>query len=314
MNLVHRTSVSGERTPDRGSLRTRTVDPPPVATASPTRGMRTAAQVRESARRDARHRRVLVYLLRLALLAFMLSIWQLSAKYHWFNPIFTSKPTDIARALGRGLTGYIPGQLGVTLYETLVGFGLGAVAGFTLGCLLYQISLLDAVLQPFLTAFNSLPRIALAPLFVLWFGLGSSSRIVLVFSLVVFIVIMNTYAGLRQGDRDYLLLAKQLGARGSRRFRMFILPAAVPTVFAGLQLGLIYAFLGDVAGEMLSGSGGLGADLATSLATFRTDEFMADLFVLVIVTVGFSTLMKLLERHILAWQRIELRGMGGGTS
>lgn len=290
-------------------------DVPSPRVEAPGRGRTPSVEeVRATAKRRRRQHLALVWVLRLALLAVILVGWQMSARYQWVNPTFTSKPTSIWDALIRDVTGDIPEALKVTLYETLAGFALASIAGFLLGCLLYEVRLADAVLQPFLTAFNSLPRIALAPLFVLWFGLGSSSRIALVFSLVVFIMIANTYAGLRQGDRDYLMLAKQLGARGLRRFGMFVLPAAVPTIFAGLQLGLIYAFLGAVAGEMLGGSGGVGAELSTSLATFRTDDFMAELIILVLVTVVFSAAMRAVERRLLRWQRFELRGVGGTGS
>lgn len=289
----------------------------PNAPRPPDDDLRSVEIAREFIRdkkRRQRNRRITVLCLQLLLVIVILGGWELSARNAWMNPVFTSKPSDVWTALFAEIDGNMLPALGVTLYETLVGFAIASAVGFIVGCLMYEFNIFDRVIQPFLTAVNSMPRIALAPLFILWFGLGSTSRVVLVISLVIFIVINSTHAGLRQGDRDYLTLAQQLGAKGPRRFFMFVLPAAVPTLFSGLQLGLVYAFLGAVAGEMIGGSGGLGAELSTSLATFRTSAFMADLLVLVIVTVAFSALMKLIERRLLRWQVHELRGFGPSGS
>lgn len=304
----------GSRSAPPRAPRSQVPAPAEAASADSRRGPRaTAGELLASRRRGRRRDAVLVAVLRALLLVVITGGWELAARMEWVDPVFTSRPTQIFHAFLTTLSGDLIPALRVTLFETLVGFAMASLVGFLLGCALYQFRVFDRVVQPFLTAFNSLPRIALAPLFVLWFGLGAASRIALVFSLVVFIVISNTYAGLHQGDRDYLMLGRQLGARGLTKFRFFVLPAAVPTLFAGLQLGLVYAFLGAVAGEMLSGSGGVGASLSTALASFHTDVFMANLVALVVVTVAFGALMKLVERRLLRWQRHELRGVGGGV-
>jgi NitT/TauT family transport system permease protein len=112
-----------------------------------------------------------------------------------------------------------------------------------------------------------------------------------------------------RANRDHLLLARTLGASRRQLFAKFILPSAVPTIFAGLQLGLTYSFLTAVVGEMLSGATGLGAKLAVTLATYRTDDFFAALFLLALVATALSNAMRLVERRLLRWRQYELSGL-----
>lgn len=223
-------------------------------------------------------------LLQLAALAVLFGSWQLAASTRVLNPAFVSEPSRFFPAFWRGVTrGDLMGLMGTTLYETVAGFVAASVLGLLAGYVLAESRLADTVTRPFMTGFNSLPRIALAPLFVLWFGLGSTSRIVLIVSLGFFIVAFNTYAGLQSVQRDHLLLARVLGAKRWERFRIFVLPSAAPAVFAGLQLALTYAFLGAVVGEMLTGNQGLGGYLALEMGTFNTTGFFGGLVLLVLV-------------------------------
>jgi NitT/TauT family transport system permease protein len=239
-----------------------------------------------------------------------LGSWELAGRF-WLNPTFVSYPSQIAVALYHGLlNGEYWGPLGGTLYETFAGFVAASVLGILAAALLYEFTFLYDALRPFITALNSVPRIALAPLFVLWFGLGSMSRIVLVFSLAFFIVLSGTYAGMASADRDSLLLARLLGASRAEVFRKFTFPAAVPGIFAGLQLALIYSFLGAVVGEMLGGTQGLGAQLQEAESLFETPDFFAQLTVLVVVTLIIAALIRLVERRLLRWRLIELRMVG----
>ncbi|KXF50002.1 hypothetical protein AXA44_22015 [Rhodococcus sp. SC4] len=262
------------------------------------------------ARRRPHERRGVVWPLQVGVLTLIVVAWEFIVNAGVMQELYVSKPSAIVDAFRDGmLSGALLTDLKVTLYETLVGFALATVAGIVVGLILYQVPLLNAVFRPFFTAFNNLPRLALAPLFVLWFGLGSASKIVLVLSLCFFIVMFNTYAGLQNANRDHLLLAKTLGAKRMTLFRKFVLPSAVPTIFAGLQLALTYAFLSAVVGEMLSGSTGLGASMQLSLTSYRTADFFAALILLVIVATTFSGIMRIIERKQLHWKSYEMRGL-----
>lgn len=257
-------------------------------------------------------RRVLV--LRLLGVALILGSWEAAVQLGLLKPLFTSQPSTFLPALWDHLLegSLLRRDLPQTLYETFAGFAIGSGLGMALALLLHEFPILDAVVQPFLTAFNSMPRIALAPLFVLWFGLGPESKIVLVISLVFFIVIINTLAGLKASDRDHLLLARTLGVGRWQRFSKFVFPAATPAIFAGLQLGLVYALLGAITGEILGGHGGVGARMAVAINTFSTGDFFADLLFLMLFSTALAALVSSLERWLLRWRYIEMRGIEHG--
>lgn len=287
-----------------------------TTTATPATGRVGAKPLGLGALRGGRSRRKGVSLrnrlLQLAALIVLFGSWQLLAATKVLDPAFVSKPSDFLPSFWHGLTdGSLLKLMGTTLYETFVGFAAAAALGLLAGYLLAEFKVVDIVARPFMTGFNSLPRIALAPLFVLWFGLGSLSRIVLIISLSFFIVAFNTYAGLQAVGRDHLLLARVLGARRTERFFKFVLPSALPAIFAGLQLALTYAFLGSVVGEMLSGSQGLGGYLALKMGTFDTTGFFGGIVLLIIVALIVSSAVRVVETSLLKWRAAELRGTGG---
>lgn len=235
--------------------------------------------------------------------------WQACTASGLLNGAFVSEPSKFLPAFYHGVvSGTLLSLMGTTLYETFVGFVIAAVLGLFAGYLMAEFRLLDTVSRPFMTGFNSLPRVALAPLFVLWFGLGSLSRIVLVVSLGFFIVAFSTYAGLQGVSRDHLLLARALGAHRAQRFWKFVFPSAAPTIFSGLQLALTYAFLGAVIGEMLTGNEGIGGYLALELNSFDTTAFFGALVLLTIVATLVSGLVRAVEKRLLRWQAAELYG------
>lgn len=268
-----------------------------------------------SGRRRSRRARasLTVRVIQFALLVALFGSWQLLAATKVLNPAFVSEPSQYFPSFWHGVDGGgLLGLIGTTLYETFVGFALSAILGLAGGYLLAEFKAFDVIIRPFMTGFNSIPRIALAPLFVLWFGLGSLSRIVLIVSLSFFIVAFNTYAGLQGVNRDHLLLSRVLGASRRERFFKFVLPSAAPSIFAGLQLALTYAFLGAVVGEMLTGSDGLGGYLALKMGSFDTTGFFGGLILLVIVALAVSAIVRALENRLLRWRAIELAGTQGG--
>ena len=269
-----------------------------------------AASVRKARRRSARRRQQLLWLTRALCLAVVLLAWQLSASSGVVPEAFTSEPSHIGKDLWDFIT--TTGSwdlLGTTLFETLVGFFLSVLLGLIGGFILYQSRFFADMVRPFISATNALPKIALAPLFVLWFGLGSESRIILVISLDFFIILINTYAGLQNSDRDLLLLGKSLGASRLTLLRKCVLPGAIPTLVAGFQLALTYAFIAAIVGEMLSGNGGLGAEMSLNLASYHTGRFFAELTVLLLAATVAASLMTILERRLLRWRVREVRGL-----
>lgn len=274
----------------------------PIQMLSPREGGSSAGTVRLPRKRG--RRAWLTWLLRLGILVLIVLAWQLSSTQGLVSPVYAGTPSKVWPEFLHGVEGSFWGPTGTTVYEALMGFVLGSAAGILVGCLLIQSARALSVAEPFIVGLNAMPRIALAPLFVIWFGLGSTSRIALGFSLVFFVALVNTLAGVKSADRDHLLLARVLGAKRVRTFKVFILPAAMPAIFAGLQLGLVYSFLAAIVGEMLTGNMGLGGQMAYATNTFEMDRFFAQLFFLVLVTVAMSRLFSLFESKLLAWKAL----------
>jgi NitT/TauT family transport system permease protein len=252
---------------------------------------------------------LLVPLLQLGLLVALAVTWEVLGRARVLPDNYTSRPSEILPALWSGLVSGtdLRSALGVTLYETVLGFVIASVAGFLIGVLFYQVPLLERVWRPFISAANNMPRLALTPLFVLWLGIGTSAHVVLVITMVFFVVLLNTMAGFATSSRDHLVLARVLGASRLKLYSRFLLPSAIPSIFVGLQLGLTYSFMGAVIGEMITGGQGLGAQIVIYSATYSSDKVFADLLLMAIVAALLSGLIKLLEVRLLRWRTYELR-------
>lgn len=254
--------------------------------------------------------RLTVWVGRLCLVLLLCGAWEVTASQRWMNPVFIGRPSGIARAFWPGIRGsLLTDDARATVESTMIGFLLAATTGVIVAVVLSRIRVLEEIFQPLFTAMNSLPRVALAPLFVMWFGVGALSKIALAASLVFFVVLLNTMAGIQGVDRDHLTLARTLGASAAQTFLKFTLPSAIPSIFAGLELGMIYGFLGTVAGEMLAGDRGIGVQLQAYSGLFKTDEFFAALLLLVLITTTISVVLRVVRIRLLWWQTL---GLGEG--
>jgi len=245
-----------------------------------------------------------VRIAQLGVVVVFLLLWQWASVAKLIDPLFIGRPTGIFRYLFHGIfvDGAIIRESLWTIGETLAAFVLGSVAGIGFGLLFVVYPLSERFFDPILAGLNALPRVALAPLFLLWFGLGVGSKIALGFSLTFFIVLSNTVAGARSVDPDWLTLSRTLGASSSTIFFKVVLISAVPTIFSGLKLGLIYALLGVIASEIIAAQHGLGQLLTYLAGTFDTNGVFAVLMFLGFLGVGLTKLMDALERYLLKWR------------
>jgi NitT/TauT family transport system permease protein len=236
-------------------------------------------------------------------LSVFLGAWEIASSQGWLPGAFFGQPSGIARFLITNVNdGKLWSDLGWTLAGTVMAFGLGSFSAIGLGLLFVRYPVLEHFLEPYFGALNVMPRIALAPLFILWFGLGLGSKVAIGFSLTFFIVLSATVAGMRGVSADHVTLCKTLGAKPSQVFFSVTLPGAVPVLFSGLRLGLIYALLGVVGGEIIASEKGLGQSLAYLGATFNINGMMALLLVLALLGVGVVRGMTWLEKRLLHWQ------------
>ena len=221
----------------------------------------------------------------------------------WLDPTFVGQPSGILKFLWNNITsGQLWVDMGWTMAGTLISFAIGSVAAITLGLLFVGFPKFEKFLEPYLNAMNVMPRIALAPLFILWFGLGLGSKIALGCSLTFFIVLSSTVAGIRGVSQDHVTLCKTLGASAVSTFFQVTLPGAVPVIFSGLRLGLIYSLLGVIGAEIIASEKGLGQSLAYLGSTFEVNGVMALLLVLAVIGVSVMKTMTWLEKRLLHWQ------------
>jgi len=233
-----------------------------------------------------------------------LGLWEYAARMGWLNPTFFGTPLGIARFLWANMveSPKLWQELGYTVLGASVSFVLGSIAAILVGLLFVAVPRLERIADPWLTAFNAMPRIALAPLFILWFGLGVASKVAIGVSLCFFIVLSSTVAGIRGLNQDHATLTRALGGSPYQMFTLVTLPGAVPVIFSGLRLGLIYALLGVVAGEIIAAEHGLGQTLSYLSSSFNMDGVLGLLFVLSVLGMSVTWSMTAIERRLLRWQ------------
>jgi len=249
----------------------------------------------------ARHRRVVVA--RLVVVAVFLAIWQAVVSIGWVDAFWISSPVLVAEELWNEISsGALFLDIFFTVSEALIAFVISSVLGIVAGLLLARSPFWDDVLAPLVLALNSLPRIALAPLIILWFGIGITAKVVTAFTLVFFILLVNTLGGAKNVDNDILTIARLMGASKRDILWKVTLPSALPWIFAGLNLGLTYSLLGVIVAEILSSNHGLGSVIQSSAATFNTAGVFAGLITLAVIAWLASVLMRYLEAHLLRWK------------
>jgi NitT/TauT family transport system permease protein len=248
--------------------------------------------------------RMRIVLGRLVLLAAVIALWEALARNNVLPAAFIGQPSVFLPFL---VTKTLDGSflLGIreTLSATLAAFVIGGVAAILTALVLTASPTTKALVDPFIDAMNALPRVALVPLFIVWFGLGMLSKIVSGISLMYFILLYNTLAGAQSVDPDHVQLARSLGLSRRRIFASIVVPTALPSIFAGLRLGLIYTLLGVVTAELIAGGKGLGSLISYYSNTFDANGVFAVLLVLVFLSYVLAGVMTHIERRLTRWQR-----------
>ncbi|MGH3762782.1 ABC transporter permease [Actinophytocola sp.] len=241
--------------------------------------------------------------LRVGVLIMALLLWQFVAGAFDIE-FFVSKPTEIWAQLQDWITsGYLLDNVGITLQATLYGFLLGAATGIVMGFVLGLIPLLGRLLDPFITAIYSLPKLALAPLFVLWFGIDLEMKVVLTAVIVFFLVFWNTYTGVRETDEELMDVLRVMGAKRRDMIRKVVLPGSLTYIYVGLKLAIPYALVGAVVGELIASNRGIGYILMSAAGAFNTAGIMAALVVLMLIATIMNALLNLTEVYVMRWKR-----------
>ena len=249
----------------------------------------------------------------LALFAGVLAFWYVATNPTMLPPIYFDDPYKAAFFFGEPLrvferiwtwfsTGFVYPHLGVTLLETSLAFVIGTGCGLVMGLWLALSPTASALLDPYIKAVNSMPRVILAPIFGVWFGLGIASKVALGVTLVFFIVFFNVYQGVREVSHTVLANARILGASERQLLRHVYVPSAMSWVFASLHNSVGLAFVGAVVGEYLGSSRGVGYLILQAEGTFDINSVFAGILVLTAFALVLDWLVTVAERRLLVWQ------------
>jgi NitT/TauT family transport system permease protein len=242
-----------------------------------------------------------IWLVRVALLVVFLGAWQITSGW-LFSAFFISSPSAVATIFWKWLvSGRLFYHAGITVVEAFSGFVLGGVAGMAVGIGLGRSRTLADILDPFIMIFYSLPKIALAPLFVLWFGIGIDMKIILTATVVFFLVFLNTFTGVRNVSRELIAILRLMGASDRQVLTKVILPSAVAWVFAGLRLSVPYALIGAIVGELIAANHGLGYLLSDASGQFNTAGVFAALLAIVLLAMTLNFIVRILEKLAMPW-------------
>lgn len=228
----------------------------------------------------------------------VVAVWEAIIRFFEIPIYIMPAPSNIALALVN--TGYLDNAL-YTLGEAMLGFLLAALFGIVLGGLIAQFPLAEKTLYPYLIAIQTTPKVAVAPLFIMWFGFGMTSKVIIAATIAFFPILVNVISGLRSTDPARLELMRSLRATRWQIFTMVRLPGALPMIFAGLNIAIIFSILGAIVGEFLGSRKGLGNAIMQMNVNLDTAGVFATLFVLSAIGVCLHVLMSFLQRKALFW-------------
>jgi NitT/TauT family transport system permease protein len=231
------------------------------------------------------------------------ALWELSVRLFVHGDLIVVPPSAIWTTFVRLVrSGELATHLAVSGAEFAYGFALAIAAGIPLGMLMASSRTARALLDPWVAAFNSTPRIALAPLLIVWLGIGIASKVALVFSSAVFPILINTLTGVRVIDAELVEAARAFGARPRDVFAKVLIPASVPFIVAGLRLGVSRGIIGVVVGELLGATAGIGYMLYTAGQTFDTAALFVGVVVIACFGVGSDVALRWLETRLAPWR------------
>ena len=232
-----------------------------------------------------------------------LALWHVLTATRILDPFFFANPVAvIERTWNDFASGAIWPHLWITLIETVLAFVIGAAGGLVFGFWFARRPLVAMVLDPYVKAANALPRVVLAPIFALWFGLGIWSKVALGFTLVFFIVFFNVYQGVREVSPVVLANAKMLGMNERQLLRHVYWPSALTWMFSSLHTSVGFALVGAVVGEYLGSSAGLGYKIQQAESVFDVTGVFAGMVILSIFVIMIDALVTIIENRLLVWR------------
>jgi NitT/TauT family transport system permease protein len=255
------------------------------------------------------------FILRLAFIALLLAGWEWAVFYFKTPAYIVPAPSSIGYAMYNGIAGNLyVGHVGATLGETLLGFALGCALAFVLGTVVALSRTIEYYLYPIIIMFQAMPKVALVPLILVWFGLGLTSKVVSAALVAFFPLMVNTIVGLRSADEDRVNLMRSLSASRWQIFRMLQLPNALPYIFAGLEISMIFALIGAIVAELISSERGLGMLIQSMSFTMDVAGQFSILFILSVLGLILNGIVTLVRRQVLFWDTSRDADVGAQTA
>lgn len=244
-------------------------------------------------------KKAIVIAARVLILALILGIWELCAQLEVIDPFITSSPSRVAITIGdlykNGTLFY---HIGITLTETLIGFAIAVIVGYAAAIALWSSESVRKILEPYIVVINSLPKIALGPLIIIWIGTGYSAIIFMTVIVAIIVCIMNMLSGFIAVDKTKLLLMKSMGAGRATTLRKLVIPASVPALINTLKVALGLAWIGSVMGEYIVSKAGLGYLIVYGGQVLKLDLVMTATFILCVLAGGMYGIITFIEKKI----------------
>jgi NitT/TauT family transport system permease protein len=232
---------------------------------------------------------------------FFLLLWEVLGRLLEVRPILLPLPSQVLVELAAEWPWYL-GHASYTLMTTMIGFALSVVGGVLIGALIVSSRICERFLYPLIIALNSVPKVAVAPLFVIWLGTGAEPKVAIAFLIAVFAVIVDTIHGLRSVPPDVMDLGRVLRGRWYDFFFKVKLPSALPSIITGMKVAISLALVGAIVGEFVSSQRGLGYVIMSAQGTFDTPRVFAALFILALMGMLLYGALVWFERHATPWR------------
>ena len=250
-----------------------------------------------------RRRKRQIKLCQLFILVTFVAVWELSARFGIIDAFIFSQPSRILlSAIDMCISGSIFKHIGVTVFETVLGFTMGTVMGTAIAVLLWWNSFINEVAEPYLVVFNSLPKTALAPIIIVWLGNNMSSIIATALLTSVIVTVLNVYAGFADVDNEKIKLIYTFRGTKKQVLTKVILPASVPAIINALKINVGLSFVGVIVGEFLVAKAGLGYLIVYGSQVFKLDWVMLSVVILAILAAFMYKTIVLLEKKIMKWR------------
>ncbi len=252
--------------------------------------------------KQQKRRKRAILLCQIGVLFGFFAIWELAAQLKWIDSFILSQPSRIATTYLAMFRDGLFLHIGVTVYETLVGFMLGVLIGLIIAVALWWSPFLSKVSEPYLVVLNSLPKIALGPVIIVVAGAGTGAIIFMALAISLVVTVLEMLNGFHRTDTEYIRMAQTFGATRSQIFQKIVFPYNLPTLFNSLKVNIGLSLVGVIAGEFLVSKAGLGYLIVYGGQVFKLDLVMASVLILAVVAALMYEVVALLQRLVLKHQ------------